>query len=126
MEKELFEKAMCVCEGGEKELTQSIEDSKAAIEEHSSKIEADTAEQAQLTQEIADHKTNAEQAKKDLEQATMLREKDNKKFVAEEKDTKLNLKGLGQAIPAIEKGMGGASLMQLSGSGRLRRLIEIT
>merc|ERR1719335_1591246 len=126
IEKEIFDKALCACEGGDKDLQKVIDDSTVAIEETTSKIESETAEQAQLTQEIADHKTNAETAKKDLEQATMLREKDNKKFVAEEKDTKLNLKGLGQAIPAIEKGMGGASLMQLSGSGRLRRLIEIT
>merc|ERR1719240_1802912 len=91
MEKELFEKAMCVCENGEKELTQSIEDSKAAIEEHSSKINAGTAEQAQLTQEIADHGTNKEQ----------------EQFAADEASTTMSIKQLGQAIPAIEKGMGG-------------------
>merc|ERR1719240_1023489 len=84
MEKELFEKAMCVCENGEKELTQSIEDSKAAIEEHSSKINADTAEQAQLTQEIADHGTNKEQAEKDLSEATAIRNKEQKQFAADE------------------------------------------
>merc|ERR1719443_745344 len=41
-----------------------------------------------------------------------------------------NLDGLSKAIPAIEKGMGGASLMQLPGAQRkmekLRRFVEVT
>merc|ERR1719191_1285683 len=114
-EKEIFEKALCACEGGEAELDKTIADSEAGIEEWTAKTESGKAESAQLTQEVADHKTNAASAKKDLSEATTLREKEHKKFIAEEKDTKINLKGLGQAIPAIEKGMGGASLMQLQG-----------
>merc|ERR1711939_697468 len=55
---------------------------------------------------------------------------ENKAFVAEEKDTKTNLDGLSKAIPAIEKGMGGASLMQMPGAQRkmekLRRFVEVT
>merc|ERR1719265_1045216 len=60
----------------------------------------------------------------------MLREKEYKAFIAEEKDTKMNLDGLSKAIPAIEKGMGGAALMQLPGAekkmDRLRRFVEVT
>merc|ERR1719443_754565 len=41
-----------------------------------------------------------------------------------------NLDGLSKAIPAIEKGMGGAALMQLPGAerkmDRLRRFVEVT
>merc|ERR1719420_1916765 len=115
-EKEIFEKALCACEGGEKELDQTIADSQAAIEEWTAKVESGNAESAQLTQEVADHKTNAAQAKSDLSEATTLREKEHKQFVADEKDTKSNLDGLSKAIPAIEKGMGGAALMQLPGA----------
>merc|ERR1719201_332925 len=60
----------------------------------------------------------------------MLREKEHKQFLATEKDTKTNLAGLAGAIPAIEKGMGGAALMQMPGSERkmekLRRFVEVT
>jgi len=129
-EKEIFEKALCACEGGEEELDKTIADSEAGIEEWTAKTESGTAESAQLTQEVADHKTAAAQAKSDLSEATMLREKENKAFVAEEKDTKTNLDGLSKAIPAIEKGMGGASLMQMPGAQRkmekLRRFVEVT
>jgi len=129
-EKELFEKAFCACETGEKELDKTIVDSQAAIEEWTAKISSLEAESAQLTQEVGEHKTGAEQAKNDLSEATSLREKEHKEFVATEKDTKLNLDGLSKAIPAIEKGMGGAALMQLPHMARkverLRRFVEIT
>merc|ERR1719321_2145334 len=129
-EKKIFDKALCACEGGEAELDKTIADSQAAIEEWTAKTESGKAESAQLTQEVADHKTAASQAKSDLSEATTLREKEQKQFVAEEKDTKTNLDGLAKAIPAIEKGMAGASLMQLHGAKRkmerLRRFVEVT
>merc|ERR1719174_232699 len=56
-EKEIFEKAMCACETGQKELQKTIEDATSESEEQSSAIEAQTAEKAQLTQEIEDHKS---------------------------------------------------------------------
>merc|ERR1719421_1364599 len=126
VEKEIFDKALCACENGDEQLQKTIDDSTAAIEEWTSKTASGEAESAQLTQEVADHKTSAEQAKSDLSEATTLRDKDHKRFVAEEKDTKFNIKGLSQAIPAIEKGMGGAALLQMPGSGRLRRFFEVT
>jgi len=129
-EKEIFEKALCACEGGEEELDKTIADSEAAIEEWTAKTASGKAESTQLTQEVADHKSGAAQAKSDLSEATMLREKEHKQFLADEKDTKTNLDGLSKAIPAIEKGMGGASLMQLPGAERkmdkLRRFVEVT
>merc|ERR1719420_89508 len=128
-EKEIFEKALCACEGGEEELDKTIADSEAAIEEWTSKTESGKAESAQLTQEVADHKTSAAQAKSDLSEATTLREKEHEAFVAEEKDTKTNLASLSKAIPAIEKGMSGAALIQATGESkmeRLRRYVEIT
>eukprot|EP00746_Dinoflagellata_sp_MGD_P159313 gnl/MRDRNA2_/MRDRNA2_86675_c0_seq2.p1 gnl/MRDRNA2_/MRDRNA2_86675_c0~~gnl/MRDRNA2_/MRDRNA2_86675_c0_seq2.p1 ORF type:complete len:784 (+),score=285.06 gnl/MRDRNA2_/MRDRNA2_86675_c0_seq2:112-2463(+) len=130
VEKEIFEKAICACEGGTKELTKTIDDSTAAIEELTSKLAAGNAEKAQLTQEVSEHKTNTVSAKKDLDEATMLRDKEHKKFVAEETDTKTNIASLGKAIPAIEKGMGGAALMQMEGSTakmeKFRRFCEVT
>jgi len=126
VEKEIFDKAACACENGEGSLDQVISESSAAIEEFTSKIESETAEQAGLGGEITEHKANVESATKDLGEATMLREKDVKKFTATEKDTKSNLAGLSKAIPAIEKGMGGAALMQMPSAPRLRRMVEVS
>merc|ERR1719171_1680807 len=57
-EKEIFDKALCACENGEEELDKTIADSTASIEEWTSKTAAGKAESAQLTQEVADHKTS--------------------------------------------------------------------
>merc|ERR1719424_1497790 len=56
IEKEIFEKALCACEGGDKELQTVIDESAAAIEEWTAKIGQMNAEKAQLTQEVAEHK----------------------------------------------------------------------
>merc|ERR1719214_177578 len=49
-EKEIFEKALCACEGGEKELDETIASSEAAIEEWTAKTASGKAQKAQLTQ----------------------------------------------------------------------------
>lgn len=129
MDKEIFEKAMCVCETGAKDLQVAIDESAAAIEECTSKIEADTAEQAQLEQEVVEHNTNRDAAEQELAESTALRTKEYKSFVVQEKDMKANLDGLSKAIPALEKGMGGAALLQMlphRQASRLRRMFEIT
>merc|ERR1719428_253920 len=87
VEKEIFDKAICACEGGSKELQKTIDDSTAAIDELTSKLAAENAGKTQLIQEVSEHKTNSASATKDLEEATMLRDKEYKKFVAEKTDT---------------------------------------
>merc|ERR1719333_622840 len=52
VEKELFDKALCACEGGEAELDKTIAESEAGIEEWTAKTKAGAAESAQLTQEV--------------------------------------------------------------------------
>merc|ERR1719191_682705 len=130
VEKEIFDKAICACEGGTDNLNKVIADSGAQIEELTAKVTSGNAEKAQLTQDVEEHKSNAASAKSDLDEAAMLREKEHKQFAATEKDTKTNLAGLSQAIPAIEKGMGGAALMQMPGQQmkmeKLRRFVEVT
>merc|ERR1719161_2773728 len=56
-EKELFEKAFCACESGEKGLQKEIEDATAEIATQQSKVESDSAQKEQLAAEIADHKS---------------------------------------------------------------------
>merc|ERR1719313_2163906 len=85
LEKEIFDKAICACEGGTASLEKVIGDSTASIEELTAKVASGNAEKAQLGQDVTEHKSNAEQCKTDLDEATMLREKEHKAFVAEEK-----------------------------------------
>merc|ERR1719313_731592 len=87
MEKELFEKAMCACETGQKELQKTIEDATAESDSQASTIEAQTAEKSTLTQEIEDHKTSKAQAEKDLSEATAIRDKAHKNFLKKKRTT---------------------------------------
>lgn len=128
VEQDLFAKALCACEGGEKTLQKVVEDSSAAIEELSSKVKAETAEKTGTEQDVKDHKAAKASAEKDLSDATVLREKEATAFSKDEKDTELNVKQLGQAIDSISKGMGASALIQIPGNGlkHLTRTVEIT
>merc|ERR1719440_1979257 len=76
VEKEIFDKAICACEGGTDNLNKVIGDSTAQIEELTAKVASGNAEKAQLTQDVADHKASAASAKSDLDEASMLRDKE--------------------------------------------------
>merc|ERR1719388_751400 len=54
----------------------------------------------------------------------MIREKEAGEFAADKADMETNIEAMAGAIPALEKGMGGASLMQLPGASRLHKLVE--
>jgi chromosome segregation ATPase len=123
-EKELFEKFMCFCSDSGGGLQAEIATGKAKIEELSAKVKSEEAEKVQLIQEVADHKTDREQAKADLAEATTLREKEKSEYDALAADTRANIEGLAQAIPAIEKGMSGASFLQTANGNRMLKLVQ--
>jgi len=123
-EKELYDKFMCYCSGNNGELDAAADKARASIEELGAKLKAETAEKGGLAQELAQHKADREGAQHDLEEATMLRGKESDEFDRNVADMTQNLAGMNSAIPALEKGMGGASLMQLPQAGMLRKLAE--
>lgn len=128
-EAKLFEKAMCACSGGEDNLKSTITDSTAEIEDNTAKIGQGKAEKAQLLQEVGDHKAAVESAKSELATATALRNKENRKFVASHKASKAALKQMDAAIPALEKGMSSAALVQTmteSSTSKFRHFIGVT
>merc|ERR1740133_712333 len=55
VEKEIFEKAICACEGGTDSLNKVISDSGAQVEELTAKVSSGNAEKAQLTQDVSEH-----------------------------------------------------------------------
>jgi hypothetical protein len=125
-EAELFEKAMCACDQGGKDLANTIAEASAAIEQLSAKVKQETAEKSSLAQELSDHYSGKESAESDLSQATMLREKEAKAFSVGEADKTTNIKALKGAISSIGGGASAASLMQTQESPKLRRMIEVS
>jgi len=123
-EKELYDKFMCFCETAETDLANTAEEAKGKIAELSSKLEAETAEKSQTDQELTGHKSDRESAKKDLEEASAIRDKENAEYEATAADSKTNIAALSNALPAIEQGMGGAALLQMPNGNRLKKLAE--
>jgi uncharacterized protein YoxC len=123
-EKELFEKFMCFCSGNSGDLTKKAADAKASIEELGAKLKAEEAEKVQIAQELIDHKKDRESAGADIEEATMLRGKEADEYAAFKADSETNIAAMAKAIPALEKGMGGASFMQLPGANKLHKIVE--
>merc|ERR550514_2632869 len=125
-EKELFDKFMCFCTGNTAELEKSIDDAKAKIEELNGKLKSETAEKAQLELDVVQHKTDKESAEADLSKAEAIRSKEQAEFEADSGEAKKNIEAMGNAIPALEKGMGAASLLQAPGglADRIKRLVQ--
>merc|ERR1719146_608656 len=115
---------MCFCSGGEGELTKKAADAKAAIEELSAKLKSEEAEKVQTAQELITHKADREGATSDIEEATVLRNKEAAAYSAEKADSETNIAAMAKAIPALEKGMGGAALLQMPNGDRLKKIVE--
>merc|ERR550514_946190 len=109
----MFDKFMCYCSQGTDGLKKAIADSTAQIEELGSKLKSEEAEKAQTAQDLIQHKKDRESATADIKEATMLREKENAAYSAEKADSETNIAAMAKAIPALEKGMGGAALLQM-------------
>jgi len=123
-EAELFEKFMCFCTGNNGDLKKKGADASAKIEELSAKLKSEEAEKVQLGQDLIAHKKDREGATGDLEEAAVLRNKEANAFAAEKADSETNIAAMAGAIPALEKGMGGASLLQTPGADRVRKLVQ--
>jgi hypothetical protein len=122
-EKELFDKFMCFCSGNNGELSKAAEDAKAKIEELTAKVTADEATQVQTKLDLAAAKTDRASAQSDIEEAAALRAKEASEYAAEKADSETNIAAMTSAIPAIEKGMGGASLLQVPGADRVKKIV---
>merc|ERR1719352_1564811 len=95
------------------------------ITELKSKLEASKAEKSQTDQELIQHKQDRATAKKDLESATSIREKEHSDFVESTGEQKADLDAMGGALVALEKGMGAAFLQSHTGaSSRLQRIVQ--
>merc|ERR1719262_388702 len=120
----MFDKFMCYCSGGTDSLKKAIADATAQAEELTAKLKSEEAEKAQIAQDLINHKKDREGAESDIEEATTLREKEASEFAAEKADSETNIAAMAKAIPALEKGMGGAALLQMPNGDRLKKIVE--
>lgn len=123
-EKALFEKFMCICTEYPPELRQSIDEGGKKVDLLTSKIEEETANKGKLEQELKKHKEDKASAEKDLNQATMLREKEIAEYDSTTANTKASVEGLGKAIESLAKGSSAAALMQSGGVPQLEAMVE--
>eukprot|EP00746_Dinoflagellata_sp_MGD_P149986 gnl/MRDRNA2_/MRDRNA2_81948_c0_seq3.p1 gnl/MRDRNA2_/MRDRNA2_81948_c0~~gnl/MRDRNA2_/MRDRNA2_81948_c0_seq3.p1 ORF type:complete len:729 (+),score=266.75 gnl/MRDRNA2_/MRDRNA2_81948_c0_seq3:134-2320(+) len=124
-EKVVFDNFMCFCDNGAADLLKAASDAKAQNKAAVSKLEASSSEKAQLEEDIKTHTTDLETATADLEKATSIRDKEKAEFDNTLATKKAGEESLGRAIPAIEKGMGGASFLQSLGRHGLRNLKRV-
>jgi len=126
-EKELFEKALCMCDGGEEQLKKVIAHNKGEIERLTSKIEADTAEKGKLAADLKAHKADVAQTEKALEEATGVREKEAKKYSDDEMMNRFSIDQITQALRLFEKAGSAASFVQANPNAKnFRRIIEVS
>merc|ERR1719247_3305223 len=113
---------MCFCDNGAGDLLKAASDADAQNKAATAQLEADSSEKAQLEEDIKTHTSDLEAATKDLEEATTIREKEKSEFDATIGTKKSSEAALGKAIPAIEKGMGGAALMEFLGKHGFKQI----
>merc|ERR1719265_431193 len=101
-EKELFDKFMCYCSNNNGELSKSVADSKAKVDELTAKLKAETAEKSQNTQDLIQHKKDREAAAHDLSEAQVIRDKESAEFADMKADSDTNIKAMAGAIPSLE------------------------
>jgi chromosome segregation ATPase len=103
----IFDKFMCYCNNADTLLGGAITAAENKIPMLESSIGEDAGLKKQLDADIVKHKSEKVAAKDAISKATAIREKDAAAFAKTKGDLDTNIGALEQAIPAIEKGMGG-------------------
>merc|ERR1719311_590931 len=102
-EKELFDKFMCYCNNGASALDASISTAASQIESLTGKVESETAQKSQFTQDVAQHKADRAEAEKTIKESTAMREKEAAEFAASSGEMKANIEAMGGALAALKK-----------------------
>merc|ERR1719159_1555299 len=127
-EKELFDKFMCYCTTGKKDLELAISAAETKIPQVEASLKESEALYAQLGEELSTHKADRADAKEALAKATAIREKEAAIYAKESSDDKTNIAALTKAIAAIEGGVAG-SFLQTRAAARLQQMtidVEMT
>merc|ERR1719329_711981 len=119
----MFDQYMCYCNNADGTLGKSISDAETKIPQVESSIKEGAALKKQLEAELKEAQTGRVEAKDAIAKATAIREKEAATYAKVKSDAEANIGALSKAIPAIEKGMGGAFL-QTNSAAVLRQISE--
>jgi len=121
-DEKLHKKFMCYCKTGSAQLEQSIADAEAKIGNVESAVKEAEGQKAQLEQDLETHKADRAAAKKSIDEATALRNKEAKAYASFKAESETNIAAIKKAVAALEKGMGGAFL-QTDGAQALKNIV---
>merc|ERR1740115_480772 len=117
----MFDQYMCYCNNADGTLGKSISDAETKIPQVESSITEGAALKKQLAAELEEAQTSRVEAKDAIAKATAIRERESATYAKVKSDAEANIGALSKAIPAIEKGMGGAFL-QTNSAAVLRQI----
>jgi predicted nucleic acid-binding Zn-ribbon protein len=122
-EKKLYDKFMCYCETGDKDLVAAISAAETKIPQLESKIKEGKAELAQLKEDLETENADRAAAKKAMAEATALRHKEKEAFDKESSELTADITAAKGATVAIEKGLS-TGFLQTRAAENLRRLVR--
>jgi len=122
IEKKLYEKFMCYCQSGGKQLEASINKAEDKVSTLPSEIEAEEEKLTQMKEDIKQHQTDRAAAKRSMKKATAVREKEAAEFAKMKAEADSNLVATAKAIAALEKGVG-AGFLQTRAAQDLKSFI---
>lgn len=121
-EKKLYEKFMCYCKNGGKDLGKSIESAEDKVSTLPSEIEAAEEKLKQLKDDIKQHQTDRAAGKRAMKKATAVRDKEAAEFAKMKAEADSNMVATAKAIAALEKGVG-AGFLQTRAAQDLRTFV---
>jgi len=122
LEKKLYEKFMCYCQNGGKQLEESISEAEDKVSTLPEEIQAAEEKLVQSKDEIKQAQTDRAAAKRAMKKATAVREKEAAEFAKMKAEADSNLVATAKAIAALEKGVG-AGFLQTRAAQDLRTFI---
>jgi len=120
---DLFDKFMCECKKQSAALAKQIETAQTKGSDTAAAGEAGAAQATQLTEDLAQAKTDRANAKEAIASATAIREKEAKAFAAMKAEADANIDSMGKAIGALRAGTGG-SFLQTSAASNLKTMMQ--
>jgi len=113
-EKKLYEKFMCYCTSGRKDLEASVAAASGKTSDLPSQIDAGEARLVQLKDDIKQHQTDRQAAKDAMAKAVAIREKEATAYAAYKTETDSTIQAIAKAVAALDKGMAGGFLQTAS------------
>jgi len=126
-EEKLYNKFQCFCSGNTKGMSSDAEAAAAQIQTLKATIEELGAKKVQTDNEVAEHKSDREEAKAAVAKATAIRKRENETYIKEAGDSQANIAALTKAISVLGKGMGASAFLQANADSvaQLRKLAMV-